>query len=105
MAADALEPECCDEEAEEHELAKKLAAPMATVRCVAHGMQVLATCSRLCPRIVYRLVVAVLSRAFRHVTTTSAFRLRSLASGNGGNRTDSECVESSQTGMDELASQ
>ena len=48
VVADGVEPKPCDQGAEEDEMAKKLAATMATVRCVAHGMQMLATCTRAC---------------------------------------------------------
>ena len=45
VVADGVEPKPCDQGAEEDELAKKMAAAIVMVRCVAHGMQMLATCS------------------------------------------------------------
>ena len=48
VVADGVEPKPCDQGAEEDELAKKMAAAIVMVRCVAHGMQMLATCSRAC---------------------------------------------------------
>ena len=48
VLADGVGPQPCDQGAEEHEMAKKMPVAVATFRCGAHGMQMLATCSRAC---------------------------------------------------------
>ena len=46
VVANGVGPKPCDQGAEEHEMAKKMPVAVATFRCGAHGMQMLATCSR-----------------------------------------------------------